>query len=383
MTRGAWMCRQYDDDSLKIWFAPRENEKPFTDSERAQKWRLSLASLLFFTVLLSDHLWFCAEGTTTITTTTITTTLPPTMADRFPPKSLSQGKKAIFLGNSTKPSWRLETCFPHHHYHHHHHHHNHTQPAHSNLRNFYLSFCNTYTLWDLFSGFSNPDTYNCSREVVQSGDGAGCRECIQAYQTYDLHAQEKYQEFEVLLQKYLQSDEYSVKACSEDCKVGTRLAMRFFPFSGRHSSPSHLAVMWLVPQVDCQLVPNNGEVVRFTMSFLLLEMLFFIIFYSYCYAGCCSPEWSILGLSCHCAVSEEASLLPQPDHQIHCNRCCHLSRYLLLVQRLIQEVAVWSKHPQCGEWVYLKQSSFACVLFFCGRRWRIQMLGCSYHCYYF
>ena len=62
MTRGAWMCRQYD-DGLKIWLAaPRENEKPFIDSERAQKWRLSLASLLFFTVLLSDHLWFCAEA---------------------------------------------------------------------------------------------------------------------------------------------------------------------------------------------------------------------------------------------------------------------------------------------------------------------------------
>ena len=56
------MCRQYD-DGLKIWLAaPRENEKPFIDSERAQKWRLSLASLLFFTVLLSDHLWFCAEA---------------------------------------------------------------------------------------------------------------------------------------------------------------------------------------------------------------------------------------------------------------------------------------------------------------------------------
>lgn len=62
MTRGAWMCSRQYDDGLKIWFASRENEKPFADSERAQKWRLSLASLLFFTVLLSDHLWFCAEA---------------------------------------------------------------------------------------------------------------------------------------------------------------------------------------------------------------------------------------------------------------------------------------------------------------------------------
>ncbi|KAF3843145.1 hypothetical protein F7725_001994 [Dissostichus mawsoni] len=60
------MRRQHD-EGLKYWFAPRENEKPFTESERAQRWRLSLASLLFITVLLSDHLWFCAEAKLTRT----------------------------------------------------------------------------------------------------------------------------------------------------------------------------------------------------------------------------------------------------------------------------------------------------------------------------
>ncbi|KAG8586520.1 hypothetical protein GDO81_005403 [Engystomops pustulosus] len=247
MTRGAWMCRQFDDRS-KIWFAPRENEKPFTDSERAQKWRLSLASLLFFTVLLSDHLWFCAEANVTRTRDKEQGTFmspPPSMADQFPssveghilsptlqsyPESLSQGKKAIFLGNSTKPL--LETCSPH-------------NPfvqcylvddaesvcrnlsegswiksTQFNLSHFYLPFCNSYTLSDLFSGFSNPDTMNCSEDMVENGDVAGCRHCVQAYRAYDQHAQEKYQEFEVVLQKYLQSDEYSVKSCSEDCKVG-------------------------------------------------------------------------------------------------------------------------------------------------------------------
>ncbi|XP_078738947.1 NALCN channel auxiliary factor 1-like [Lampetra fluviatilis] len=48
---------------LKAWRGPRCCEKPFTDPESAQKWRLSLAALLFFTVLLSDHLWLCAEAT--------------------------------------------------------------------------------------------------------------------------------------------------------------------------------------------------------------------------------------------------------------------------------------------------------------------------------
>ena len=41
-------------------WAPRPSDKPCADSERAQRWRLSLASLLFFTVLLADHLWLCA-----------------------------------------------------------------------------------------------------------------------------------------------------------------------------------------------------------------------------------------------------------------------------------------------------------------------------------
>ncbi|XP_040343030.1 NALCN channel auxiliary factor 1 isoform X2 [Herpailurus yagouaroundi] len=311
MTRGAWMCRQYD-DGLKIWLAaPRENEKPFIDSERAQKWRLSLASLLFFTVLLSDHLWFCAEAKLTrardkeqqqqqqqhqqhqqqqrqqqqrqrqqqqqqqrqrqqepswpallasmgesspaaqahrLLSASSSPTLPPSPGDGGGGKG-DRGKnnrsKALFLGNSAKPLWRLETCYP--------------QGASSgqcftvesadavcarnwsrgvaaageeqqvrgthptplwNLSDFYLSFCNSYTLWELFSGLSSPNTLNCSLDVVlkEGGEMATCRQCVEAYQDYDHHAQEKYEEFESVLHKYLQSEEYSVKSCPEDCK---------------------------------------------------------------------------------------------------------------------------------------------------------------------
>ncbi|KAH0500071.1 Transmembrane protein FAM155A [Microtus ochrogaster] len=152
--------------------------------------------------------------------------------------------KALFLGNSAKPVWRLETCYP--------------QGASSgqcftvesadsvcarnwsrgaaageeqssrgsgptplwNLSDFYLSFCNSYTLWELFSGRSSPSTLNCSLDVVltEGGEMTTCRQCIEAYQDYDHHAQEKYEEFESVLHKYLQSDEYSVKSCPEDCK---------------------------------------------------------------------------------------------------------------------------------------------------------------------
>ncbi|XP_030894654.1 transmembrane protein FAM155A [Leptonychotes weddellii] len=300
MTRGAWMCRQYD-DGLKIWLAaPRENEKPFIDSERAQKWRLSLASLLFFTVLLSDHLWFCAEAKLTRTrdkeqqqhrqrrqqqqqqqrhrqhepswpallasmgepspaaqahrllSASSSPTLPPSPGDGGGGgggkgnRGKNNRSKALFLGNSAKPVWRLETCYP--------------QGASSgqcftvesadavcarnwsrgvaaageeqpvrgthpaplwNLSDFYLSFCNSYTLWELFSGLSSPSTLNCSLDVVlkEGGEMTTCRQCVEAYQDYDHHAQEKYEEFESVLHKYLQSEEYSVKSCPEDCKM--------------------------------------------------------------------------------------------------------------------------------------------------------------------
>uniref|UniRef100_H3A7Z8 Uncharacterized protein n=1 Tax=Latimeria chalumnae TaxID=7897 RepID=H3A7Z8_LATCH len=250
MTRGAWMCRQ-NDDGLKIWFAPRENEKPFTDSERAQKWRLSLASLLFFTVLLSDHLWFCAEAKLIRTRDKRQGMLPLTnLGDHSSStdhtlsfnvhsfqNSFNKDINAIFLGNSTKSLWRLETCHPH----------SSSGQCFSvedaelvcrsmsgdtieestrlNFSDFYLSFCNSYSLSELFAGLSNPDSLNCSMDVTMDGDTAGCSQCIQAYQRYDQHAQEKYEEFEVLLQKYLQSDEYSVKACVEDCKVGLLIVL--------------------------------------------------------------------------------------------------------------------------------------------------------------
>lgn len=57
-----------------------------------------------------------------------------------------------------------------------------------------------------------------------------CRQCIEAYQDYDHHAQEKYEEFESVLHKYLQSQEYSVKSCPEDCKVGSMDFLFLLPF---------------------------------------------------------------------------------------------------------------------------------------------------------
>ncbi|XP_039601865.1 transmembrane protein FAM155A-like [Polypterus senegalus] len=303
MTRGAWMCRQQD-DGLKIWFAPRENEKPFADSERAQKWRLSLASLLFFTVLLSDHLWFCAEAK-------LTRPRDKQLQDKFasanmsdhfssstehllwsalhsPPDSLSKDKNAIFIGNSTKPWWRLETCHPHslskncftfedaesvcrsmsed------------TIPTSLNLSDFYLSFCNSYSLLDLFSDLPSPDNLNCSLEVATDGNLSECSQCIQAYQLYDQHAQEKYEEFEVMIHKFLLSDGYSVNSCLEDCKTVYKLWLcsQYFEATQHHCSKRIPCKQYcLEVQTRCPFIlPDNDDVVYGGMpSFLCTGLL--------------------------------------------------------------------------------------------------------------
>ncbi|XP_061291334.1 NALCN channel auxiliary factor 1 isoform X2 [Bos javanicus] len=350
MTRGAWMCRQYD-DGLKIWLAaPRENEKPFIDSERAQKWRLSLASLLFFTVLLSDHLWFCAEAKLTrardkeqqqqqqqqqrqqrqrqeqrqrqrqhepswpallasmgepspaaqahrLLSASPSPTLPPSLGGGGGGKGgrgTDNRGKPLLPGNSARPAWRLETCYP--------------QGASSgqcftvdsadavcarnwsrgaaargeqgqqtrgppqptplwNLSDFYLSFCNSYTLWELFSGLSSPNTLNCSLDVVlkEGGEMTTCRQCVEAYQDYDHHAQEKYEEFESVLHKYLQSEEYSVKSCPEDCKIVYKawLCSQYFEVAQLNCRKTIPCKQYcLEVQTRCPFIlPDNDEVI--------------------------------------------------------------------------------------------------------------------------
>ncbi|MBN3301378.1 F155B protein, partial [Amia calva] len=242
MIRGAWMYRREDDAVLKICCAPKQNDKPCADSERAQKWRMSLASLLFFTVLLSDHLWLCAG-------------VKLRSKERGFRKAwsnatdgvhlvLNEEKCDIFLSNSTKSAAPSPHCTDVH---------NHPdlesactklhlqQPGFGSsfstpssfssqlllayFRNFSLSFCDSYTISDLLLGMANPDSLNCSLHnlIWDLGSGAGddgdlCSTCIQAYTRLDQHAQEKYEEFDFLFLKYL-SEEYSVRSCIGDCKV--------------------------------------------------------------------------------------------------------------------------------------------------------------------
>ncbi|NXN96465.1 F155B protein, partial [Rhinopomastus cyanomelas] len=96
----------------------------------------------------------------------------------------------------------------------------------AHFRSFNLSFCDTYTMWDLLREMAGPDGLDCSvdnllLELLVAGalDGDTCSSCVQAYQRLDQHAQEKYEEFDLLLEKYLQSEEYSVRSCLTDCKA--------------------------------------------------------------------------------------------------------------------------------------------------------------------
>ncbi|XP_078258936.1 NALCN channel auxiliary factor 1 isoform X2 [Rhinoraja longicauda] len=247
MTRGAWMCRPHRDDGLQIWYVPRQNDKPCTDSERAQKWRLSLASLLFFTVLLSDYLWLCAEANLSRSrdqgerstpaeaeaTTRGNRSLSPLFLGADQPRGPVSGdqRAAFFLGNTTRsPICQVEPCRPYY-----------VcercvsiEDAESVCRganqgaasrspppsfnNFHLSFCESYTLSELFAGMSRPEGSNCDLSLVLGGDATVCVQCVEIYQRLDQHAQEKYDEFQSLFQKYLQSRDYSVTSCIDDCK---------------------------------------------------------------------------------------------------------------------------------------------------------------------
>ncbi|XP_037552226.1 transmembrane protein FAM155A [Nematolebias whitei] len=284
MTRGAGTCwQQEDDDGFQIWLEPpRDHQKPFTDSERAQRWRLSLASLLFLTVLLSDLLWFCAEATLARTPDQFASS--HLSSPQTPPArgGLPGSPRAAFLGNSTKHLWRLETC-----------------PrerrdsapgdcfafvdaddlcagvsereegtarAAGNMSDLRLAFCDSYSLLDLFRGSTSPDNLNCSLDALARGDAAArCSDCVEAYRRYDQHAQEKYDDFELLTLKY-EPGEYSVRTCMEQCKVAYKpwLCAQYFP-TIQQSCPRKIPChqYCLEVQQSCPFIlPDNDDLIH-------------------------------------------------------------------------------------------------------------------------
>ncbi|KAJ8276484.1 hypothetical protein COCON_G00082360, partial [Conger conger] len=264
--KGAWMYRREDDAVLKICCAPKQNDKPCADSERAQKWRMSLASLLFFTVLLSDHLWLCAG----VELRSKERNYRKAWSNATDGDHPVQGEKCgIFLSNLTKSAAPSPHCTDAQN-------HQHLESACTTLhrqrtglgstfstpslstqlilthfRNFSLSFCDSYSISDLLLGMANPDNLNCSLQnmIWDLGSGVGedddvCSTCIQAYMRLDQHAQEKYEEFDSLFLKYL-SEDYSVRSSTEDCKLtlfprAPGCLSDWFPKEGSGTSPSCL-----------------------------------------------------------------------------------------------------------------------------------------------
>nr|XP_033801720.1 transmembrane protein FAM155B-like [Geotrypetes seraphini] len=219
MIRGAWMYPREDDAVLKICCAPRQNDKPCADSERAQKWRLSLASLLFFTVLLSDHLWLCAgaklsKALSGAQESQSCDTFRSNLTKSAAPLPLCPGAQESPRLDSAcgklQSLQRLSAAF--------------AASSRRNFlkayfRNFSLAFCDTYTMADLLLGTASPESLNCSLEKEWGpSEEELCSSCVQAYQTLDQHAQEKYEEFDSVLEKFLQAEDYSVRSCMGDCK---------------------------------------------------------------------------------------------------------------------------------------------------------------------
>ncbi|NXG35174.1 F155B protein, partial [Dromaius novaehollandiae] len=144
----------------------------------------------------------------------------------------------------------------------------------SHFRNFNLSFCDTYTIWDLLREMAGPDGLDCSLDnlvldlvAAAAGalDGEACGSCVQAYQRLDQHAQEKYEEFDLLLEKYLQSEEYSVRSCVRDCKAVYKawLCSEYFNVTQqqcRHRIPCKQYCLEV--QTRCPFVlPDNDELI--------------------------------------------------------------------------------------------------------------------------
>ncbi|XP_069748837.1 NALCN channel auxiliary factor 2-like [Narcine bancroftii] len=212
MSRGAWMCHAV----LKICVAPPATEKPRLETPRAARWPMSFASLLIFALLWSDCLCTCAgarwrSGETAGRIGTGPSGSRHLAASPSGDRRERGGRcetRVTGAGQDLESACRfprgLESAclWPH-------------------FARFRLSFCRSYTIADLLREYVNPNGLNCSLEMRSGDAGAAlsvCSECIRAYQMEDQHAQEKYEEFELLLHKYMESG-YSVRSCPRDCRA--------------------------------------------------------------------------------------------------------------------------------------------------------------------
>nr|XP_020640110.1 transmembrane protein FAM155B [Pogona vitticeps] len=188
---------------------------------------------------------------------------------------------------------------------------------------FRLPFCAAYTVWDLLRGMAGPESLDCSlphllgdslAAAAGAQHGEACRSCLEAYQRLDQHAQEKYEEFDLLLEKYLQAEDYSAvyKAwlCSEYFNV-TQLQCQ-------HRVPCKQYCLEV--QTRCPFVlPDNDDLIYgglpgFICTGLLEEQL------PDQEAKCCEVHWDSCsrqsegsGHNTSSSSTESASFHPQPQ----------------------------------------------------------------------
>ncbi|OCT67329.1 transmembrane protein FAM155B [Xenopus laevis] len=381
MIKGAWMYPREDEAVLKICWEPRHSDKPCADSERAQRWRMSLASLLFFTVLLSNHLWLVSAGAKA--RGSFTFSLQTTNSSLLSPHSFpgeGRGCWDTFLSNLTKSaaqpphctgvrSTQLDTaCAKLHYLQRHRGPFSLSYPQPSSwsssywsyppssfsskrnflkayFRNYTLSFCDTYTILDLLLGMSNPDSLDCSLESLMEDfvgaaaassaliEGEVCSNCIQAYQRLDQHAQEKYEEFDFVLEKYLQSGEYSVRSCVGDCKAVYKawLCSEYFNVTQRqcrHRIPCKQYCLEVQTRCPFMLPDNDDLVYGGLPGFICTDTLENHM--SNTEAECCDVRWhscKTQGSSNHntSTKSTDSRFKYYPHHQHH--RDHHLHPY--------------------------------------------------------
>ncbi|XP_060091221.1 NALCN channel auxiliary factor 1 [Heteronotia binoei] len=269
-----------------VCFGPREPDKPFADSERAQKWRLSLASLLFFTVLLSDHLWLCVEARQLAA---------GPRRHRHAAAAMAPGQCFSLLGDAEAACRRLQQPAP---------------AAAAAAAELYLPFCNAYTLRELFAGLARPrqedDARNCSlppppaqgpRDDQQAEWLGACRRCVRAFQRHDQQAQERYREFELVLQKYLQAEEYSVKSGPEDCKTVYKawLCSQYFEVTQSHCNNTIPCKQYcLEVQTRCPFIlPDNDDVIYGGLSSFICTGLY-DNYPTNAEPECCDVRWGLL-----------------------------------------------------------------------------------------
>uniref|UniRef100_A0A3B4AJ18 Family with sequence similarity 155 member A n=1 Tax=Periophthalmus magnuspinnatus TaxID=409849 RepID=A0A3B4AJ18_9GOBI len=228
MTQGAGTCWQQEDvDGFPIWIEPARLLPDPPPCALADRGRLSWASLALLLALLSDHLWFLPgvpgvplypERTRAVFLDNSSTPLCDSLRDgsEGAEEPLSTNSFTFvdvdhLCGNISERSGRGGSWDV-------------------NISSLYLSFCSSYSLLDLLRGASRPDRLNCSLDALHKGPDGTCSACVAAYQRYDLHALEKYEEFEVLALKY-EPGPYSVRTCMDQCKMAYKwwLCAQFFP----------------------------------------------------------------------------------------------------------------------------------------------------------